>query len=65
MSTITSIVSLGQACAAIQAMPDAVRRVADELGIEPVCRVNYIPHYDERDIERIAERLRRPIQPIQ
>jgi hypothetical protein len=46
-------------------MPDAVRRAADELGIKPVVQVNFVPHYAETDIERIAERLRRPIQPIQ
>ena len=54
----TSIVSLGQAAALIQAMPSAIRKAAEEMDIKPALRINMIDHYDEHDIERIAEYLR-------
>lgn len=57
MSATQAIVSLGQACCHLQQMPDVVRRVAAELQVEPVARVNYIDHYSEADVEKIASHL--------
>lgn len=49
-----SIVSIGQACALIQASPDHIRLVADQLGIVVAMRINGVAHYSESDLERIA-----------
>jgi hypothetical protein len=57
MSTNQSIVSLGQACCYLQQMPEVFHRAAAELNVGPVSRVNFVPHYAESDIERIAQHL--------
>lgn len=56
--TTISIVSIGQAAAFIQTMPNRIRAAAEALGISPAMRINNIPHYAESDLERIAEFIR-------
>ena len=53
-----SIVSIGQGCALIQAMPGRIREAAVALGIEPAARINCVDHYTESDLQKIADFLR-------
>ena len=53
-----NIISIGQAAAMIQAMPDRIRTAAVALGIVPAMRINNVDHFAETDLERIAEHLR-------
>jgi hypothetical protein len=58
MSTTISAVSIGQAAALIQAMPNKIREAAEALEIRPAMRINLVDHYSEDDLERIATYLR-------
>jgi hypothetical protein len=58
MHAQTSIVSIGQAAALLQIMPNKIRSIADELEIQPAMQINMVPHYAESDLERIAENFR-------
>jgi hypothetical protein len=53
-----SIVSIGQACALLQDMPQKIQAAAVELGIEPILKINLVDHFDESDIARIGDFLR-------
>ncbi|RIK78512.1 MAG: hypothetical protein DCC67_11490 [Planctomycetota bacterium] len=55
----TSIVSVGAAAPLVGAMPSRIEAVAEQLRIAPALRINGVPHYDESDLERIAEAIRR------
>lgn len=54
-----SIISIGQAAALIQAMPSRIAAAAAELNIAPAMRINGVAHFEEADIQRIADHLRR------
>lgn len=52
-----AVVSIGQMACRIQQMPDVIREAALQLGIAPSMRLNGVDHFDESDLERIAEHL--------
>jgi hypothetical protein len=54
-----SIISLGHACSILQAMPTAVEQAAAALKVRPAAKINMVPHYAERDVERIGQYLRK------
>ncbi|CAN0348760.1 unnamed protein product, partial [Ectocarpus sp. 4 AP-2014] len=58
MKKTNAVVSLGQACALIHAMPDRIKATAATLDLQPVMRINLVDHYAEADIQRIGEHLR-------
>lgn len=53
-----NIIAIGRIAGEIQAPVSMVGRIADELGIKPVGRINGVVHFDAADVERIAARLR-------
>lgn len=64
MNATQSIIAIGRATALIQAMPDRIEAAARVLGIEPVMRINLVPHYDESDINRIGDYIHQQRQQI-
>ena len=52
------IYGIGAVSSLLQVMPDEFKLVAGELGIGPQLTINQIPHYGEKDIERVAAVLR-------
>lgn len=58
MSQLKAIMSVGQAAAMIQFLPDRIGAAADALGVKPTMRINNVAYYNERDVERIGEHLR-------
>ncbi len=58
MTPTQSIISVGQAAALLQAMPQRIKAAALEIGVSPAMVINGVTHFDERDLERIGERLR-------
>lgn len=59
----TSIISIGQAAAILQLMPDKIRAAAVELRIVPAMRINQVDHFDEADLQRIANHVQRQLPP--
>jgi hypothetical protein len=59
MQATTSVVSIGQAAVMIQQMPNRIRTAADELNIQPAMRINCADYFDEEDVQRIGEYIRR------
>lgn len=59
MQATVEITSIGKAAAELQKPVSAIRRAADELGIQPSHLINSVPHFAAADLERIAEHLQR------
>ena len=59
MQVSFDIVSIGKASAEIQAPTARIERVASNLGITPVGRINGIVHFRASDIELIADEINR------
>ncbi len=57
--TATKIVSIGKACSLIQLTPQRIRQAAEALHVLPAIRINGVDHFDEADLERLAEYARR------
>lgn len=56
--TNMNIVSVGHAAGEIRATVQLIKAVATELGIQPECYIDNVPHFTQADVERIAARIR-------
>ncbi len=63
MSELTSIVSVGQAAAWLQASPSRIRAAAEARGIAPAVVINQVVYFHESDLETIRESLPKVQQP--
>jgi hypothetical protein len=50
--------SIGQLAAHIQRPVRAIETAAIDLGIVPAIRLNHVPYFDGRQVERLTESLR-------
>ncbi len=58
MTLPESIASIGHVAANLQRSPEQIRLIASRLGITPAVLINEIAHYEESDLQQIAEAFR-------